>query len=239
MRLEQFNILFPILVLLYVMVLCVTYSKFVREEFVDAYIPYSVFEIDDAFTRTECAELCSYMHGKLQRSKVVGSNGIDTVSQDRTSQTAWLKHDDVAQEAFVNKFIRLGARLTGYKDLKFYEDISIVRYQASEMYREHYDACATKRHCQTNDRIYRKATIILYLNDDFEGGETYFPKIGLNVKPKTGKAVLFYNTDDTGQEILESLHAGNPVKSGEKWIATLWIKFIPREEDIAYLDSVA
>jgi prolyl 4-hydroxylase len=46
----------------------------------------------------------------------------------------------------------------------------------------------------------RFATILLYLNDDMEGGETEFPRWlnadtseGLKVKPQVGKAVLFYN----------------------------------------------
>jgi predicted 2-oxoglutarate/Fe(II)-dependent dioxygenase YbiX len=31
----------------------------------------------------------------------------------------------------------------------------------------------------------------LYLTDDFEGGELYFPKLGVTIKPKAGQLVLF------------------------------------------------
>jgi len=43
-----------------------------------------------------------------------------------------------------------------------------------------YDYCVS--------RVY---SAILYLNDDYEGGETYFPKLGITIEPKKGKLVMF------------------------------------------------
>ena len=36
-----------------------------------------------------------------------------------------------------------------------------------------------------------KLSLVLYLNDDYFGGETWFPDLSLNVKPQTGKVILF------------------------------------------------
>ena len=69
----------------------------------------------------------------------------------------------------------------------------------------------------------RFATILFYLNDEgLEGGETSFPrwvngdteKI-LEVKPETGKAILFYNVLPDGNYDERSQHAAKPVLKGK------------------------
>ena len=68
-------------------------------------------------------------------------------------------------------------------------------------------------------------TFIFYLNDNFTGGETDFPKRNIKAKPKTGKAVLFFNLNDdnTGRRD-KSFHAGLPPNTGEKWMCNKWIR---------------
>jgi prolyl 4-hydroxylase len=72
----------------------------------------------------------------------------------------------------------------------------------------------------------------MYLNDEgLVGGETSFPKIRtadpngvpLNVKPKKGKAVIFYMLTPDGNRDELTQHAALPVIEGEKWLANLWI----------------
>lgn len=69
----------------------------------------------------------------------------------------------------------------------------------------------------------RFATILFYLNDDMEGGETSFPRWlnaetsqALKVKPERGKAILFYNMLPDGNYDERSQHAALPVRKGEK-----------------------
>jgi len=56
------------------------------------------------------------------------------------------------------------------------------------------------------------------------GGATAFPKAGVTVQPKSGRAVVFDNLREDGSPEPDSLHAGLPVERGEKWLATLWIR---------------
>jgi len=63
----------------------------------------------------------------------------------------------------------------------------------------------------------------LYLNDDYEGGETCFDKIGLCIKPKRGKCIIFWNTDENEKLLEASEHRGNKVLSGTKYIGVKWI----------------
>lgn len=199
-------------------------------------IPYQVIEIPHVFTKDECRFVMNSMEGKLERSMVVGV-GENDVSKDRTSMTGWIKPTDPVLGGFAKKLMSLGSVLTGIRDPSRYEDVSIVRYEKNQFYKEHFDACTTKTYCGDALRIYRTATIIMYLNDEFEGGETSFPRIGVKVRPEMGKIAFFYNTDDSGKEIPDSLHAGLPVQSGVKWICTLWIKFFPSDAQVQELNT--
>jgi prolyl 4-hydroxylase len=74
------------------------------------------------------------------------------------------------------------------------------------------------------------STLIAYLNDVEEGGETTFPRAGWTTFPKRGSAVYFEYCNSGGEVDPRTLHAGCPVLRGEKWIATKWMRqrrFVP------------
>ena len=76
----------------------------------------------------------------------------------------------------------------------------------------------------------RFSTLLLYLNEGMEGGETEFPRWvnghtreGLRVTPKRGKAALFYSFLPDGNMDDLSQHSANPIISGEKFLMNLWV----------------
>lgn len=69
----------------------------------------------------------------------------------------------------------------------------------------------------------RIATFLIYLNDDYEGGELEFPHVGLRHRGRTGDAVFFANVDAAGRPDRASLHAAKPIIAGEKFIFSQWI----------------
>ncbi len=70
----------------------------------------------------------------------------------------------------------------------------------------------------------RAHTICVYLNQPEAGGEIQFPAAGFNVKTQTARAVIFDNLQADGSPDLDSQHSALPVKRGEKWLATLWLR---------------
>ncbi|THU57312.1 hypothetical protein C4D60_Mb03t02190 [Musa balbisiana] len=83
----------------------------------------------------------------------------------------------------------------------------------------------------------RVATMLMYLNDVDEGGETIFPQAGssecscggnkvkgLCMKPRKGDAILFWSMGLDGQSDPNSLHGACPIVKGEKWSATKWLR---------------
>ena len=71
----------------------------------------------------------------------------------------------------------------------------------------------------------RLTTFMLYLSDVEVGGHTVFSTIGLNVKPKNGDALFWFNLDSSGDYDTRNIHLGCPVMYGNKWIANKWVKW--------------
>lgn len=162
----------------------------------------------------ECDALIELSREKLKRSKIGSTREVNDI---RTSSGAFLTdvHDDVITT--VEKRV---ADMIGIP-VAHGEGLHILNYKAGQEYKEHFDYFAETSKSAANNRI---CTVILYLNDVEEGGETYFPKLNLSVLPKKGSAVYF-EYFYTNQELNElTLHGGAPVTKGEKWIATQWIR---------------
>lgn len=102
------------------------------------------------------------------------------------------------------------------------ESLTVLRYIPGQEYRRHLD---TLPHTANQ----RSATVIVYLNEGYVGGETYFNELDLTVAGKGGDALFFSNLDDSGQPEPRSAHAGLPVRQGAKWVATRWIRAAPHD----------
>lgn len=70
----------------------------------------------------------------------------------------------------------------------------------------------------------RVTTALIYLNDDYQGGETDFPRVGVRFKGRAGDALLFRNVRPDGSPDALSLHAGLPTSRGDKWVLSQWIR---------------
>ena len=73
----------------------------------------------------------------------------------------------------------------------------------------------------------RVGTGIFYFNDDFEGGETWFPKLGVEIKPKTGSFLYFEQGYDE-ETNWSTIHESKLITKGTKWIASCFFSDRPR-----------
>jgi len=183
---------------------------------------YEIEEIDDFLTPQECELITQLSGDKLFKSKVYSATA-DVESNVRDSEQCWLKND--AHE-LIQKISERVAAITETK-IEDQEELQVVKYKPGGYYRPHYDACDwRKENCDrfNGDKGPRFITFIIYLNDDFEGGETLFPNIDKKIIPKRGKAAIFYDTDENGQVLDKALHGGMDVSNGNKWICNKWIR---------------
>ncbi|HYJ53558.1 MAG TPA: 2OG-Fe(II) oxygenase [Allosphingosinicella sp.] len=102
------------------------------------------------------------------------------------------------------------------------EPLQVLRYRPGGEYKPHFDAIPGFANQRT-------LTMIVWLNEGYEGGETMFMKTGAKLKGRTGDALLFRNALPDGSRDPDAAHAGLPVTSGEKLIASRWIRARPFE----------
>ncbi|HEY5851014.1 MAG TPA: 2OG-Fe(II) oxygenase [Lysobacter sp.] len=107
------------------------------------------------------------------------------------------------------------------------EGLQVRRYLQGGEHRPGYDYFPPRQFDSARHLVQggqRTASLILYLNSPEAGGETVFPLTGLSCVPRAGSALYFAYCDGAGRLDASSLHGGAPVVSGEKWIATKWVR---------------
>jgi prolyl 4-hydroxylase len=168
----------------------------------------------------ECAYLIDRAEPLLKPSFVDdGRTGIGRPDPIRTSHgAAFVPHEEDLVVQAING--RLAA--ASGTEVANAEALYVMRYTPGQQYRPHMDALPGLAN-------QREWTAIAYLNDAFEGGATAFPKLGLSLRLDVGDVLLFRNSDSSQQPDPRMLHAGEPVTSGEKWIATRWIRHGPHD----------
>lgn len=87
------------------------------------------------------------------------------------------------------------------------EGFQVLKYKPGDYYKEHIDFAG-----ESERRVY---STIVYLNNDYEGGETFFPRQNLLVKGNIGDIVFFPST-------YTHPHIAKEIVSGQKYSAILW-----------------
>jgi prolyl 4-hydroxylase len=170
------------------------------------------------FSQSECDFLIAEARPLLQPSFVIDpQTGRHLRNPIRTSDGMAFGY--VQEGPAVHALNRRVAAATG-TDAKQGEPLQVLRYQPGQEYKPHFDALTG----EPNQRI---LTMLVYLNDDYEGGETVFLKTGLRFKGRKGDALLFRNALPDGRADEMTQHAGLPVTAGEKIIASRWIRARP------------
>lgn len=185
---------------------------------------YGIQVVDNFLTPEECAEI-KHMAGPLLFDSAVYASEKDILDPNtRISKQCWLKSHVPSVQKIRQRIRNL---IPDLSPSAFLEDVQVVQYKPGGFFKPHYDACVgSSEFCQRMDHPHgpRYITVLIYLNEALTGGETVFPNINEKVVPKTGRVVIFYNVDRDQNIITQALHGGEPVQSGEKWIANQWIR---------------
>ncbi len=158
----------------------------------------------------ECDVLIQLSKDRLQRSRIGDSR---EVHEQRTSSSMFI------EDGQHNVITNIEKRISQIMNIpvEHGEGIQVLNYKVGQEFKAHLDYFSSAE----NPRI---STLVMYLSDVEQGGETYFPKINLSVSPQKGMAVYFeyfYNN-----QMLNELtfHGGAPVIIGDKWAATQWMR---------------
>lgn len=147
------------------------------------------------------------------RREGVRTNAAAVFDLERTSVTLALVRERIARAA--------GLPVAGL------EWTQVLHYRVGQTFDWHVDWLdpATPGYAaDLADRGQRIATCLVYLNDDYEGGETGFEAGGLRHRGRKGDALLWANVLPSGEIDRRTRHAGLPPTKGEKWVLSQWLR---------------
>jgi len=181
--------------------------------------------IHDFMTEHECEHILQHSLASLELSDVASKDGKGMKHAGRTGSNTWLPHHTNDVILGVANRISDTVRIP----LENAEPFQVVHYKEGQEYKYHWDSFdeSDEEHNdlyvgQSGQRI---ITVLGYLRDVPKGGETGFNRLGINVQPKRGTIVIWYNVEpDTNKREILSQHAGLPVLEGEKYAFNLWFR---------------
>ncbi|KAI5402764.1 probable prolyl 4-hydroxylase 3 [Lathyrus oleraceus] len=188
-------------------------------------------------SKEECEYMINLAKPFMEKSSVVDSKtGKSTESRVRTSSGMFLKR---GKDKTIQNIEKRIADFT-FIPVENGEGLQVLHYGVGEKYEPHYDYFLDEFNTKNGGQ--RVATVLMYLSDVEEGGETVFPaakanfssvpwwndlsecaRKGLSVKAKMGDALLFWSMRPDATLDASSLHGGCPVIKGNKWSSTKWM----------------
>ena len=170
------------------------------------------------FSVAECKYLAVLGTPWLERASVLGLDGKPRMDLVRDAESCSIPN--LAEDLVVQAINGCIAKATGTQ-ASWGEPLNILKYAPGQQYKPHHDGTGS------DNVSVRVLTALIWLNDDFEGGETDFPKINVRVRGGVGDMLVFKNVRDNGEFDERMIHAGLPVTQGVKWMASRWIRTEP------------
>lgn len=190
---------------------------------------FEVWEVYNIFTPAECEKIIGLSEKQGFETAEINDGNYNPVinNKERAGGVSWLKDD---LDEVITKFAKLTENISGLPDY-YQEPTQVGKYELGGEFKAHYDHCNENiLGCRKASRITggRKSTLLVYLNDDYEGGETEFPLVHLTIKPERGKGLFFINLDKDCNIEYYSFHGGLRVTKGRKYICTKWTHARPQ-----------
>jgi prolyl 4-hydroxylase len=183
--------------------------------------------LNDVFSGAECADLIEMARRRLTPSTIVDpKTGCDVVTGLRTSHGMFFRP---MENAFIARLDQRLAEIMNFP-VEHGEGLQVLRYAEGASSAPHFDFLVPSNPANQTSIArsgQRMSTLVTYLNDVPAGGETIFPEAGWSVSPHRGSAVYFEYCNSDGQLDHASLHGGQKVRQGEKWVATKWMRARP------------
>jgi len=173
---------------------------------------------DPEMTITRLEMECSNPNSGMgwNRAHTVGQGVMQNARTNlslNVTQAGQGSENQVAKDIHNQFYFALLATTLGYvnryhiDETLYHEPYQALKYRAGDGYNTHYDG---------GTELGRAVSALVYLNDDYEGGELEFPNYKFKLKPEKGMLVLFPSN-------YAYRHIAHPVISGTKYALVTWI----------------
>lgn len=181
--------------------------------------PYGIGIVEDFLSARECRSLVGMAEAmEGQRFMMRDRARNEEIVPDPTRVCDWMKLGDqqkVLDEVVTRAFEEQIIPKTGTA-ISWYEEPQLLRYLPGGYYRYHSD----DSYLVPEQQAWRKAvdrdiSLLIYINDDFTGGELEFRRFSYFLKPRAGMLVWFPSN-------MRYEHMAQPVKSGRRYAIVSW-----------------
>ena len=162
-----------------------------------------IWSITDFLSTKECDDYIVFTEMAGYEEATVGLNsGPKMIKSVRNNSR--LRHDDpqLANKLWKKLADFCPEEIDGWRKEGLSEHFRFYKYDPSQRFKRHIDG-----RLKVNPDLESRITFMVYLNDDFEGGETSFD--ACTIKPKQGAALCF---------IHEQKHESLPILEGTKYV---------------------
>ena len=168
--------------------------------------PY-ILEVEDAFSAEECMELIDRIESLSPKAATVNTaSGVVVDTDVRNNDRVIFEDEELAQSVVERIGEQAPEEIHGMRLVGANERFRCYKYQPGMRFKPHADGSFIRNESERS--VY---SVLIYLNDDCEGGETTFLTQPLiKIKPETGKVCLFQHP---------ILHEGSIVTEGVKYVA--------------------
>lgn len=173
--------------------------------------------IDDVFSADECQAFIDLSHQHAYEVAHINvARGVSEVRTEvRNNQRVIYDSHELAAQIFARVKPHLPEWLHNWQLEGLNERFRFYLYEHGQTFKPHYDASYERDEWHSS-----QLTLLIYLNDGYEGGETiFYRQSGMRkpcvetrlatITPKQGQILLFEH---------QQLHEGAPVISGQKYV---------------------
>lgn len=167
--------------------------------------PY-IFTVDEVLSADECRELMARIDREGPTvAPITTLQGPRMATHIRNNERVMLDDEPLAQDLYERLLPEVPEEIHGMQVAGLNERFRCYRYRPGMRFKMHPDGAFYR-----NEREQSYYTVLVYLNDGFEGGHTVFavqPEV--SIRPKAGMALLFQHP---------IVHEGAEVLSGVKYV---------------------
>ena len=162
-----------------------------------------IFTIDDFLSKEECVQLINESEAKgYEQATVQTDKGARLVREVRNNQRVLFK-DEILSSTLWNKVSEFVPKQIGKSAaIGLNELFRFYKYEPGQKFKKHIDESFIRNESEAS-----YYTFMIYLNENYEGGETTFDNI--KIKAKTGMALIFLHSFP---------HEGREILTGKKYV---------------------
>lgn len=161
--------------------------------------------VEGFFTPEECKGFIDFSEKQGYEESLIRTREGEVMNKEiRDNDRVIWDNPQIAEQIWEMVKDMLPADIDGYEPLGLNERFRFYRYKDGQQFKPHVDGSFRRSETETS-----KITLLIYLNEDFEGGNTTLVLEGEEIEPKEGMLFLFEH---------RIMHCGRPVTEGTKYV---------------------